>query len=254
MATHRTAANALRSLESSRHEAQMPRLLLAVVSSNSAAFDAAGAGFPWSHLQDGAPPRDLVRIAPELRYKAAPPGTAVMGKVVATQPFGFVADRLSAVGKPGLRRPLSIGLLSKQVRTHIGLAGSSPAALQVEGSASRIDNASHPILRGFIVIPYGTVHRCRPPDLSRPPPNWSPTTPAVSHRPRLAVFIGCLSSPTPWRQQGRGSLWQARSVLASPSWHRLLKTRGLSGRKELVKVDTAVVHVTKGPSTESCRF
>lgn len=206
-AIHRAGAQAYEAFVAGRHEARLPPLPLAVISSNSAALDAAGGGFPWSHLRNGTPPSGLVRIAPELRYKAAPVGSAAGGQVVAAPPYGFVADRLSAMGRKGQRRPLLLGIVAKQVRTHIGVSSRSPPALEVGGSALRLEYPAHPILRGFVVIPYGTVHRCWGADASR-------TRPQGTARPLVAAFIGCLSSPTPWRQPQQGSLWHARAVIS----------------------------------------
>ncbi|KAL1525534.1 hypothetical protein AB1Y20_020389 [Prymnesium parvum] len=211
-AAYRLAADHVASSHATRRKRHA--LPLVVVASNSAAFDAAGPGFPWSHLPDGSPPAGLVRVAPELRYKAGPVGVKLRsatqgfpaGLVVAAPPFGFVADRVALAGRAGSRRPLSLGHeIASRVRTHLGVSSTKPPTLAVGGSGVPISSSSHPILQGFVVIPYGSVHPCL--QHSR--------AVAAADRPLLASFIGCVASPTPWRLSPTGSLWGARQMLAN---------------------------------------
>lgn len=188
MSVYTAGAHAIDAFHARRRTAGLARLPLVVISSNAAAFDAAGPGFPWSHARNGTPPDGLIRLAPELRYKAGPLGAKLRsasqgfpaGFVVAHPPYGFVAEHIGT-GKRGTRRPFSPGHeISARVRTYLDISEEEPRFLSVGGSRVRIASSLHPMLRGFVVIPYGTVHRCG---------NPLPATGTVG-RPWLASFVG----------------------------------------------------------------
>lgn len=187
------------------------RPLVVVVASNSVAFDYLGAAYPWSYGRTGQPPRGVVRISTELRFRAVKVGSIFHSLAVhGSKPWGYTGSsaRTSIPAARTLAHGTSRGKSSppgQQDSIRLDLAVATPTGttgsgvLTIGGSGKEIHGADHPLVRQFLTVPYGTVHGCAPP-------------PGLRVRDLLLAFWGCLPSQLIYPY---GLLWRSRIDLAA---------------------------------------
>ena len=252
-------------VQSRRVAGLLDALPLVVVSSNSAAFDAAGVDFPWAHNFAGTPPPPtiLLRLAPEYRYRSAPmdavirrPSARSRGAApqppepmrLSERPYGFVPERLSPPDSTGKRRGPWTWTLSpldaQQIRTHFGHTNGRRRQLVLAGSGVPLPPAS-PLLLGFVVVPYGTTHDCQgTPTTSVAEASASSSRGLLAHpsqRPMLVTLVGCVSlhsgPATRYRSSRRSEFWQARASLAAEMRRRQAQV-AYKGQNRIQLIDT----------------
>ena len=177
-----------------------PRPPVVVVASNAVAFDYLGAGFPWCYGLDGRPPPGIIRISPELRFRAIAVGASVgpeRARLTGSRPWGYVgssAHQRTRASTPSGRDPR----FDLTVRTNA--TGISMAQLAIAGSGTVLSSAEHALVREFVTVPYGTVHGCQQ------------HRRASRVRDILVAFWGCL--PAELSYQYSSMLWMERIRLA----------------------------------------